>query len=152
MDCSPPGSSAHGIFQARILQQGVISYSRGSSRSRDRIGDHVGTIYIVADHMMPHCSQNKVRVLTYFSKALQLNQFLPSLSYSTLIPSSSSTELPPLLSAVCVLSHLQAFLWALSHSSYLHLTGSLLEVTSTKKSSLSLSFLSPYWVRYPVGA
>ena len=31
MDCSPPGSSVHGIFQARILKQVAISYSRGSS-------------------------------------------------------------------------------------------------------------------------
>ena len=31
MDWSPPESSAHGIFQARILEWGTISYSRGSS-------------------------------------------------------------------------------------------------------------------------
>ena len=36
MDCSPPGSSVHGIFQARILEQVDISSSRGSSRPRDR--------------------------------------------------------------------------------------------------------------------
>ena len=30
-DCSPPGSSAHEIFQARILELGTISYSRVSS-------------------------------------------------------------------------------------------------------------------------
>ena len=35
MDCSPPGSSVHGIFQERILERVAISYSRGSSRSRD---------------------------------------------------------------------------------------------------------------------
>ena len=34
MDCSPPGSSVHGILQARILEQVVISYSRGSSCPR----------------------------------------------------------------------------------------------------------------------
>ena len=31
MNCSPQGSSVHGIFQARILEQVAISYSRGSS-------------------------------------------------------------------------------------------------------------------------
>ena len=36
MDCSPPGSSVHGILQARILERVVISFSRGSSRPRDR--------------------------------------------------------------------------------------------------------------------
>ena len=29
MDCSPPGSTVHGIFQARILELVAISYSRG---------------------------------------------------------------------------------------------------------------------------
>ena len=27
MDCSPPGSSIHGIFQARVLEQGAIAFS-----------------------------------------------------------------------------------------------------------------------------
>ena len=36
LDCSPPGSSVHGIFQARILEWIAISSSRGSSRPRDR--------------------------------------------------------------------------------------------------------------------
>ena len=35
MDCSPPGSSIHGILQARILEWVAISFSRGSSRPRD---------------------------------------------------------------------------------------------------------------------
>ena len=36
MDYSPPGSSVHGVFQARILEQVAISYSRGSSQPRDQ--------------------------------------------------------------------------------------------------------------------
>ena len=36
MDCSPQGSSVHEIFQARILEWVAISFSRGSSQSRDR--------------------------------------------------------------------------------------------------------------------
>ena len=35
MDCSPPGSSVHGILQARILEWAAISFSRGSFWSRD---------------------------------------------------------------------------------------------------------------------
>ena len=31
MDCSPPGSSAHGILQARILEWVAMPSSRGSS-------------------------------------------------------------------------------------------------------------------------
>ena len=33
--CSPPGSSVHGIFQARILEWVAISSSRGPSSPRD---------------------------------------------------------------------------------------------------------------------
>ena len=36
IDCSPPGSSVHEIFQARILEQVAISSFRGSSQPRDR--------------------------------------------------------------------------------------------------------------------
>ena len=36
VDCSPPGSSVHRIFQARILECVTISFSRGSSQHRDR--------------------------------------------------------------------------------------------------------------------
>ena len=35
MDCSPPGSSVHGILQARILESVAIPFSRGSSQLRD---------------------------------------------------------------------------------------------------------------------
>ena len=36
MDCSPAGSSVHGIFQAWILEWVAVSFSRGSSWPRDR--------------------------------------------------------------------------------------------------------------------
>ena len=35
MNCSPPGSSVHGIFQARIPEWEAIPFSRESSRHRD---------------------------------------------------------------------------------------------------------------------
>ena len=31
MDCSLPGSSIHGIFQARVLEWGAIAFSKGSN-------------------------------------------------------------------------------------------------------------------------
>ena len=36
MDCCPPGSSLHGIFQARILERVAMPSSRGSSWPRDQ--------------------------------------------------------------------------------------------------------------------
>ena len=42
MDCSPPGSSVHGILQTRIPERVAISFSRGYSQPRDWI--HVSCI------------------------------------------------------------------------------------------------------------
>ena len=36
MDYSPPGSSVHGIFQARILEWVALPFSRGSSQPKDQ--------------------------------------------------------------------------------------------------------------------
>ena len=44
MDCSPPGSSVHGISQARILKWVAISFSRESSRLRNRT-----SVFYIAD-------------------------------------------------------------------------------------------------------
>ena len=38
MDCSLPGSSLHGILQARVLEWVAISFSMGSSQPRDQPG------------------------------------------------------------------------------------------------------------------
>ena len=35
MDCGPPGSSVHGILQARIQEWVAIPFSRGSSQPKD---------------------------------------------------------------------------------------------------------------------
>ena len=49
---SPPGYSVHGISQARILEWVVISFSRESSQSRDRI--HVSCISRVGRWILYH--------------------------------------------------------------------------------------------------
>ena len=48
MDCNLPGS-IHGIFQAKILEWVAISFSRGSSRPRDRtrVSHIVGRRFII---------------------------------------------------------------------------------------------------------
>ena len=48
VDCSPPGSFVRGIFQARILEWGAISYSRGSSQSRDGTGDEMEPVSLLS--------------------------------------------------------------------------------------------------------
>ena len=58
MDCSPPGSSIHGILQARVLEWVAISFSRGSSRPRDQtrvspIGGRCFTIWATREMLKP---------------------------------------------------------------------------------------------------
>ena len=50
MDCTPPGSSVHGILQARILKWVAIPFSRGSPQPRGQaqvscIADRFFTIW-----------------------------------------------------------------------------------------------------------
>ena len=49
MYCKLPGSSVHGIFQARILEWVAMPFSRGSSYSRDRtwVSWTVGRFFII---------------------------------------------------------------------------------------------------------
>ena len=51
MDGSLPGSSIHGVFQARILEWFAISFSRGSSQPRDRtqVSCTMGRLFTVWD-------------------------------------------------------------------------------------------------------
>ena len=57
MDCSLPGSSVHGIFQAVVLEWIAISFSRGSSQPRDqtqvsRIVDRRFTVWATREVIM----------------------------------------------------------------------------------------------------
>ena len=54
MDCNPPGSSVHGIFQAKILEWIAISYFRGSSQPTDQT--HVSCISCTDRQILYHCA------------------------------------------------------------------------------------------------
>ena len=54
LDCSLPGSSVHGILQARTLEQVAISYSRGSSRPRDRT--LISCVSCIGRLILYHCT------------------------------------------------------------------------------------------------
>ena len=41
MDCSPPGFSIHGIFQARVLESGAIAFSLNKHRRRQKHDKHL---------------------------------------------------------------------------------------------------------------
>ena len=52
MDCGPPGSSVHGIFQARVLEWVAIAFSRGSFQPKDRT--HVSYVFCVGRWVLYH--------------------------------------------------------------------------------------------------
>ena len=54
VDCSPSGSSVYAIFQARILDWGAISYSRGSSQPKDQT--HISHISCIGRRVLDHCA------------------------------------------------------------------------------------------------
>ena len=54
LDCSSPGSSVHGTFQARILEWAVISSSRESSWPRDRT--LISWVSCIGRWILSHCA------------------------------------------------------------------------------------------------
>ena len=76
MDCSPPGSSAHGILQARILEWVDISSSRGSFQPRDRTHISCGLLHWQMD-TLPLAPLGRVFSLSYFPRNLYFG-FFPS--------------------------------------------------------------------------
>ena len=70
MDCSSPGSSIHGIFQARILEWVAIYFSRGSSRPRDEtrvshIAGRHSNVWATREALM--CNFYRAWVLSHFA-------------------------------------------------------------------------------------
>ena len=51
-DCSPPGSSFRGMYQARILEWVAISFSRGSSQPRDQA--HISYVSCIVRWVLYH--------------------------------------------------------------------------------------------------
>ena len=72
MDCSLPGSSIHGIFQARVLKWIAISFSRRSSQPRDwtRVFHTVGRRFTVWATREVIYSETEQLTLSVFSLLL----------------------------------------------------------------------------------
>ena len=82
VDCSLPGSSVHGILQARILEWVAASFSRGSSQLRD--GTQVSHI---ASTLTTCKGRDGGRAVTFCCQALMpLPWHSHSLASGTLIP------------------------------------------------------------------
>ena len=70
MGCSPPGSSVHGILQAKILEWVAIPFSRASSQSRDQtqvshIAGGLFTILAIREQKLGTESKSRYHVCTH---------------------------------------------------------------------------------------
>ena len=72
MDCNSPGSSIHGILQARVLERAAISFSRGSSPPRD--GACISCVSCIGWQVLHHCATWEP---TYHWEALPDGEWLP---------------------------------------------------------------------------
>ena len=72
MNCSPSGSSVHGISQAKILEWVAVPSSRGSSQCRDQTSDsHISDTFFTAWATVATLYQN-----TSFLRLLNLNSVI----------------------------------------------------------------------------
>ena len=62
MDCSPPGSSVHEVFQARVLEWVAISFSRGSSQLRIKPGSPALQAYSLPTELQGRWGNKKSHV------------------------------------------------------------------------------------------
>ena len=76
MDCNLPNSSVHGILQARILEWVVISFSRGSSRHKNRT-----LVYYIAGRFFTNWAMRDALCL-HWSKLVKEKG-----TYSLIVPS-----------------------------------------------------------------
>ena len=76
VDCSPPGSSVHGVLQARVLERVATPSPRGSSRSRggtrvspvSSIGRPILSHRVTGDIQVHHCSRSNHTSLTTYAQ------------------------------------------------------------------------------------
>ena len=148
-DCSLPGSSVHGILQARMLEWVAISSSRGSSQPRDRtIVSCTGRwILLLLSHwgspLAPEYPVKMAKALSDLHGGLRFN--LPNSSFSSV----SFTGLN-LLSTTCISN---AILVSASRRTQLRDSASKINPWSIQFSTLSWppnhSALSPGWLHGP---
>ena len=69
MDCSPPGSSVHAIFRARMLEWVALSFSRGSSWPREwtRVSCFAGGFFTTESPGKPRGSHQSIIPFEVFS-------------------------------------------------------------------------------------
>ena len=111
MDCSPPGSTVHGILQARILEWVAIPFSRGSSWPRNQSWVSFiagGFLTVWATREAWGFKQRRKHIQAFWILVYTLSGcFFSVLQSCQAEPSFLNTSLPPL--------HLPIKEWALNN-------------------------------------
>ena len=79
MNCSPPSSSVHGVFHAKILESVAIFYSRRSSRPRDLT--HVSCTSCIDRQILCHYT---IWEIIYYAKLYYISEKAMAPLFSTL--------------------------------------------------------------------
>ena len=91
MDCSPPSSSAHEVFQARVLEWGAITFQKLLSHYKSQCNVSMGTYTILIwerwekIYVCVNMGSWFSRIATFFPKIFLLFFYIPNI-YWALIP------------------------------------------------------------------
>ncbi|XDA86127.1 hypothetical protein R6Z07F_015879 [Ovis aries] len=88
-DCSPAGSSVHGILQARILEWVAISSSKGSPRPRDQT--HISCIPCTGRRILYHYATSLME-RSYLKSIRNIKAMTSFLGYFIPLLCAPSTE------------------------------------------------------------
>ena len=147
MDCSLPGSSLHGILQARVLEWVAISFSRGSSQP----GNQTGVSALQADSLPIELSGKR----QWFVMSIQINRaallILVGLIHTFVVNTRSGRQLfwSWLCSLTCVeLACYRPFWWLVHVFSHVRLSAT--PWTVARQAPLSMEFSrQDYWSGLP---
>ena len=147
MDCSLPGSSLHGILQARVLEWVAISFSRGSSQP----GNQTGVSALQADSLPIELSGKR----QWFVMSIQINRaallILVGLIHTFVVNTRSGRQLfwSWLCSLTCVeLACYRPFWWLVHVFSHVRLSAT--PWTVAHQAPLSMEFSrQDYWSGLP---
>ena len=97
MDCNLPGSSVHGILQARVLEWVAISFPRRSSQPRDGtpVSCTAGRRFTVWAIWYHRLSENGINGLSKITFINSLKLLLTSQVFNTGFPGGSAVKNPP---------------------------------------------------------
>ena len=138
--CSPPGSSVHGILQAGILEWVAISFSRRSSRPRNRSQDLLRAHHVSVPLYTSHtASFNTQHSLTIEGEGSEM----PSDSPKFTQPKQAQARLEILAGWLCQKIYLEEKWWHDAIVSFNFYFPPFLGLSSTSPAGLGENFLCP---------